>query len=88
MECVLILLDREQNYKPRSSPLMVKVKNGCEVRGMKEWRCILVNHHDDVGKAIVEWEQAGWQLHSYTTAGMGGSLNYTVNHYLLFYKGQ
>jgi hypothetical protein len=55
---------------------------------MKEWRCIQVGNHDDVGKAIAEWEQAGWQLHSYNTAGMGGSWNYTVNHYLLFVRGQ
>jgi len=55
---------------------------------MKEWRCILVGHHDNVGKAIMEWEQQGWRLHSYSTAGMGGALNYTVNHYLLFERGQ
>jgi len=55
---------------------------------MKEWRCILVNHHDEVGKAIMEWEQQGWQLHSYTTAGMGGAFNYTVNHSLLFERGE
>jgi hypothetical protein len=39
---------------------------------MKEWRCILVSHHDEVGKAIMEWEQQGWRLNSYSTAGMGG----------------
>jgi hypothetical protein len=50
---------------------------------MKEWQCILVSHHDDVGKAIMEWEQQGWKLNSYNTAGMGGAWNYTVNHYLL-----
>jgi hypothetical protein len=37
---------------------------------MKEWRCILVNHHDEVGKAIMEWEQQCWRLNSYNTAGM------------------
>lgn len=36
---------------------------------MKEWRCILVSHHDDVGKAIMEWEQQGWKPNSYNTAG-------------------
>jgi len=56
---------------------------------MKEWRCILVSHHDEVGKAIREWEQqGGWRLDSYNTAGMGGAWNYTVNHYLLFERGQ
>jgi len=55
---------------------------------MKEWRCILVSHHDEVGRAIMEWEQQGWRLNSYSTAGMGGAFNYTVNHYLLFERGQ
>jgi len=54
---------------------------------MKEWRCILVSHHDEVGKAIMEWEQQGWRLNSYST-GMGGALSYIVNHYLLFERGQ
>jgi hypothetical protein len=56
--------------------------------GTKEWRCIVVGHHDNVGNAIMEWEQQGWRLHTYSSAGMGGSLNYTVNHYLLFVRGE
>jgi hypothetical protein len=55
---------------------------------LKEWRCVLVNHHEGVGKTIEEWEKAGWRLHAYQTAGMGGTINYTVNHYLLFVKGE
>jgi hypothetical protein len=56
---------------------------------MKEWRCILINHHDDVGKAISAWEAQGWRLHTYNTAGMGsGPLDKTVNHYLLFVRGE
>ena len=55
---------------------------------MKEWRCILVGHHDEVGKTIIEWEKQEWRLNSYSTAGMGGAFNYTVNHYLLFERGQ
>jgi len=58
------------------------------VTGLKEWKCVLVGHHDSVGGAIMEMERQGWQLHSYATAGMGGALNYTVNHYLLFVRGQ
>jgi hypothetical protein len=46
-----------------------------------------VGHHDNVGTVIMEWEQNGWTLHTYSTAGMDGSLNYTVNHYLLFVRG-
>ena len=53
---------------------------------LKEWKCVVVGHHDNVGKAIEEWEKAGWRLHSYQTAGMGGAVNYTVNHYLLFVR--
>ncbi len=55
---------------------------------MKEWRCIQVGHHDNVGQVIEEWERSGWRLHSYSTAGMGSSYVYTVNHYLLFVKGE
>jgi hypothetical protein len=55
---------------------------------MKEWTCSLVDQHDNVGKAIMEMEQQGWRLYSYNTAGMGGAFNYTVNHYLLFERGQ
>jgi len=60
-----------------------------EVTGdLKEWKCVLVGHHDNVGKVIEEWEKAGWRLHAYQTAGMGGAVNYTVNHYLLFERGE
>jgi hypothetical protein len=54
---------------------------------LKEWICVLVGHHDNVGNKIAEMEQQGWRLHSYQAAGMGGAYNYTVNHYLLFVKG-
>ncbi len=53
---------------------------------MKEWRCIEIGHHDNVGKAIEEWEQAGWRLHTYSAAGLGSYR--TVNHYLLFVGGE
>ena len=52
---------------------------------MKEWKCISVGHHDNVGKAIEEWEKAGWMLHTYTAAQMRAGLE--INHYLLFEKG-
>lgn len=51
--------------------------------GLKEWKCVLVGHHENVGKAIEELEKAGWRLHTYQTAGMGEAMNYTVNDYLL-----
>jgi hypothetical protein len=59
-----------------------------EVSKLKEWQCIQVGHHDNVGSVIEEWEKSGWRLHTYNTAGMGGTYNYTVNHYLLFVKGE
>jgi len=58
------------------------------IAGLKEWKCVLVGHHDNVGKVIEEWEKMGWHLHSYQTAGMGGAMNYTVNHYSLFERGE
>jgi hypothetical protein len=59
-----------------------------EVNYLNEWKCVLVGHHDNVGSKIEEMEQQGWRLHSYQAAGMGGAYNYTVNHYLLFVKGE
>jgi hypothetical protein len=58
------------------------------VSGLKEWKCVLVDHNGSVGNAIMEMEQQGWRLHSYATAGMGGAFNYTVNDYLLFAIGE
>lgn len=43
---------------------------------MKEWKCVLVGHHENVGKVIDECEKAGWRLHTYQTAGMGGTQLY------------
>lgn len=56
------------------------------VSQLKEWKCVLVGHHENIGKVIEEWERQGWRLHTYQTAGMGGAIDYTVNHYLLFEK--
>jgi hypothetical protein len=55
---------------------------------MKEYECVEVEHHKDVGKTIEEYQSRGWSLHSYQTAGMGaGPMAYKVNHYLLFERG-
>ena len=51
---------------------------------MKEYECVQVSHHKDVGKTIAEWETNGWCLHSYVVAGSPTA----VNHYLLFKKGE
>lgn len=50
---------------------------------VKEWVCIQVNHHNDVGNAIMEMEGKGWRLNSYQA--MGQPLQ--ANHYLLFERG-
>jgi hypothetical protein len=56
---------------------------------MKEFKCVEVKHHDDIGKVIEEYQKNGWYLHTYQTAGMGaGPLSYKVHHYLLFEKGK
>ena len=54
---------------------------------MKEWKCVLVGHHDNVGKVIEEWEKAGWRLHAYACAG-NATVTMGTNHYLLFEKGE
>jgi len=50
---------------------------------MKEYECVQVNHHKDVGKTIEEWEGRGWRLKTYQAAGTPNM----VNHYLLFERG-
>ena len=55
---------------------------------LKEWKCVLVGHHDNIGKVIEEWEKAGWRLHTYQAAGDVGAATAFVNHYLLFEKSE
>jgi len=55
---------------------------------LKEWECVEVKHHRDVGKTIVEHQEKGWRLHTYQGAGMGaGPMSNIVRHYLLFERG-
>jgi hypothetical protein len=51
---------------------------------MKEWHCIQVDHHEKMGIAIEKFQNEGWSLHTYTTAGPSTIMGYSVNHYLLF----
>jgi len=53
---------------------------------LKEWKCVQLTHHKDVGKTIEEWQKNGWRLHTYACAGV--RLAGDVNHYLLFEKGE
>lgn len=52
---------------------------------LKDWKCVLVGNHKNIGKVIEEWENAGWSLHTYACAG-NASLALGTNHYLLFKK--
>jgi hypothetical protein len=55
---------------------------------LKEYECVEVKHHKDVGRTIKEWQKAGWRLHTYQAAGDVGMTTAFVNHYLLFEKGE
>jgi hypothetical protein len=51
----------------------------------KEYECVEVKQHKDVGKTIAEYQKNGWHLHTYQAAGLsGGPITSFVNHYLLF----
>ena len=51
----------------------------------KEYECVEVKQHMDVGKTIAEYQKNGWHLHTYQAAGLsGGPIKSFVNHYLLF----
>lgn len=51
---------------------------------LKEYECIQVGHHKDVGKTIAEWQKKGWRLCTYQATGIGAD----VKHYLLFEKSE
>ena len=53
---------------------------------LKEWKCVQVGDHKNVGEVIDEWQKNGWRLHTYSCAGIGAMM--AVNHYLLFEKGE
>lgn len=47
---------------------------------MKDWICVQVNHHKNIGDVIKEYQKMGWILHTYQAQGTPTM----VNHYLLF----
>jgi hypothetical protein len=53
---------------------------------LKEWECVKVGHHKDVGKTVEEWQKNGWRLHTYVCAQAG--IGEIINHYLLFERGE
>ena len=55
---------------------------------LKEYECVEVKHHRDIGRTIQEWQKNGWRLHTYQAVGDVGMATAFVNHYLLFEKGE
>jgi hypothetical protein len=55
---------------------------------LKEYECVEIKHHKDVGRTIKEWQKNGWRLHTYQATGSVGPASAFVNHYLLFEKGE
>jgi hypothetical protein len=51
---------------------------------LKEWECVQVNHHKNVGAVIEDRQREGWRLHTYQAQGSPTM----VNHYLLFERGE
>jgi hypothetical protein len=49
---------------------------------LKEWDCVQVSHHKNIGKVIDEYQKNGWRLHTYQAMGTPT----IANHYLLFEK--
>jgi len=51
---------------------------------LKEYICVQVGHHKNIGKTIEEWQRKGWRLHTYQAQGTPT----LVNHYLLLERGE
>ena len=51
---------------------------------LKEWECVEVEHHRDIGRTIEKWQKNGWRLHTYQATGR----DVWVKHYLLLEKGE
>jgi hypothetical protein len=47
---------------------------------MKEWTCVQVGHHKQIGEVIENHEKEGWNLRKYQAVGTPT----LANHYLLF----
>ena len=51
---------------------------------LKEWECVKVEKHKDIGKTIEEFQSNGWRLHAYQAIGT----SFNPSHYLLFERGE
>jgi hypothetical protein len=56
------------------------ISNIIKVKRLKEWICVQVGHHKQIGEVIEAHQQEGWRLHTYQAQGTPT----IVNHYLLF----
>ncbi len=50
---------------------------------MKEYECVQVNHHKNIGEVVEEYQGKGWRRPTYPATGYGTA----INHYLLFERG-
>jgi len=53
---------------------------------LKEWECVRVESHSDVGKTIEKLQKMGWRLKTYRPIHIGKGTD--VDHFLLFEKGK
>ncbi|MFB0501337.1 MAG: hypothetical protein ACETVP_02590 [Candidatus Bathyarchaeia archaeon] len=51
---------------------------------LKEYVCVQVGHHKDIGRTIGDMQKMGWRLHTYQVTGR----DIWISHYLLFEKGE
>ena len=77
----------------REDEIMARANQNCRngkgvTIKLKEYECVEVKHHKDVGRTIKEWQKNGWRLHTYQATGSVGPASAFVNHYLLFEKGE
>ncbi|MCW3975291.1 MAG: hypothetical protein NWE86_03495 [Candidatus Bathyarchaeota archaeon] len=47
---------------------------------MKDYICVQVENHKEIGKTITEYQKDGWRLHTYQATGR----DIWIKHYLLF----
>ena len=47
---------------------------------MKDYICVHVENHKEIGKTITEYQKDGWRLHTYQATGR----DIWIKHYLLF----
>jgi hypothetical protein len=61
------------------------ILNYRQVNWLKEYTCVQVGDHRNIGKTIADFQKNGWKLHTYACAGIGTMM--AINHYLLFERG-